>query len=497
MKLKLFFEKHKAVLLWTVFVTTVVAVFLLGLLAASINERRAEIATLYKNKKVEIKGIEPRNEIWGENYPREFETWKKTSEMDFSSKHLGNTEKDVLEQRPAMVILWAGYAFSQDYGEPRGHSYAVTDVVRTLRTGAPMNDKDGPQPGTCWSCKSPDVPRMMAEMGVEKFYSVKWGSLGSEIVNPIGCADCHEPETMNLQVSRPALKEAYDRMGKDISESSIQDMRSLECAQCHVEYYFKGEGKYLTFPWDSGMTVEAIEKYYDNIEFTDWTHKLSKAPMLKAQHPDFELFRLGPHAQRGLACADCHMPYKTEGAIKFSDHQLVSPLKYIDRTCQTCHRDTPEKLTSYVYEYQDKALEVRDRVETELAKTHIGAKFAWDNGAGEKQMGKVLKLLRAAQWRWDFAVASHGASFHAPVETQRILAHALDKTYQAQIELNKVLSSLGVKGEIPMPDISTKEKAQAYIGLDIKDLREKKDEFNKTIVPAWREKAIANKRLLR
>jgi nitrite reductase (cytochrome c-552) len=112
-------------------------------------------------------------------------------------------------------------------------------------------------------------------------------------------------------------------------------------------------------------------------------------------------------------------------------------------------------------------------------------------------MEKVLKLLRAAQWRWDFAVASHGASFHAPVETQRILAHALDKTYQAQIELNKVLSSLGVKGEIPRPDISTKEKAQAYIGLDMKDLREKKDEFNKIIVPAWREKAIANKRLLR
>ncbi len=497
MKLKLFFEKHKTALLWTVFVSTVIAVFLLGLLAASINERRAEIATLYMNKKVEIKGIEPRNEIWGQNYPREFETWKKTSEMDFVSKHLGNTEKDVLEQRPAMVILWAGYAFSQDYSEPRGHSYAITDVVRTLRTGAPMNDKDGPQPGTCWSCKSPDVPRMMAKMGVEKVYSAKWGALGAEIVNPIGCADCHEPETMNLQISRPALKEAYERMGKEISVSSIQEMRILACAQCHVEYYFKGEGKYLTFPWDSGMTVEAIEKYYDNIEFTDWTHKLSKAPMLKAQHPDFELFSLGPHAQRGLSCADCHMPYKTEGAIKFSDHQLVSPLKYIDRTCQTCHRETSEKLMLYVYEYQDKALEVRDRVEEELAKTHIEAKFAWDNGAGEKQMEKVLKLLRAAQWRWDFAVASHGASFHAPVETQRILAHALDKTYQAQIELNKVLASLGVKSEIPMPDISSKEKAQAYIGLDMKDLREKKDEFNKSIVPAWREKAIANKRLLR
>jgi len=496
MKIKLFFEKHRIALLWTLFFGTVVVVFFLGLLASSINERRAEIATLFNNKKVQIKGIEARSEIWGENYPREFETWKKTQESGFESKHNGNIEQDVLEKRPEMVVLWAGYAFSMDYSAPRGHYHAIEDVTRTLRTGAPMTDSDGPQPATCWSCKSPDVPRMMSKLGIANFYSTKWGAMGSEVVNPIGCADCHNPENMNINISRPALVEAFKRIGKDVEKSTIQELRTLACAQCHVEYYFKGDGKYLTFPWDKGMTVEAIEQYYDSTGFSDWTHKLSRALMLKAQHPDYELFLLGPHAQRGLSCADCHMPYKTEGAIKYSDHQLVSPLMNIDRTCLTCHRDTPEKLIKYVTDYQDKVLEIRDRVEKELVKAHIGAKYAWDKGASEKQMVPVLKLLRAAQWRWDFAVASHGASFHAPVETQRIMAHALDKSYQAQLEIQKVLFALGVKDEIPLPDISTKAKAQEYIGLEMKSLRQKKEEFNSVIVPKWKAKAKANQRVI-
>ncbi|NCB19195.1 MAG: ammonia-forming cytochrome c nitrite reductase [Bacteroidia bacterium] len=491
-----FYEKHKAALLWVLFGGTIVVVFLLGLLAASVTERRAEIATLFNNKRVEIQGIESRSQLWGENYPREYETWLKTKEMDFESKHNGNMMHDILADRPEMVVLWAGYAFSRDYSAPRGHSYAVEDVTQTLRTGAPMTEEENLQPSTCWACKSPDVPRMMAEVGIENFYSAKWSHFGHEIVNPIGCADCHNPDNMNIAISRPALAEAFQRMGKDIDKTTIQERRSLACAQCHVEYYFKGDGKYLTLPWDKGMSVEEMEKYYDEVGFTDWTHTLSRAPMLKAQHPDYELFMMGPHAKRGLSCADCHMPYKSDGAIKYSDHHLVSPLKYIDRTCLTCHRDSEEKLMSYVYEYQDKILETRNRVENELVRAHVGAKFAWDKGASEKQMEPVLKLLRGAQWRWDFAVASHGASFHAPVETQRILAHSLDMSYQAQLAVNNVLKSLGVTEEIPVPDISTKEKAQQYIGLDMPKLKADKEKFMTTIVPEWLAKAKENERLL-
>jgi len=480
--------KRRPAIGWGIFAVVMVAVFLLGLLAASVTERRAEIATLFNNKKIEITGINPHNEQWGVNYPREYNTWKMTQNMDFKSKHLGNMPEDVLETRPEMVVLWAGYAFSRDYSAPRGHMHAIEDMTNTLRTGTPENGEGDLQPGTCWTCKSPDVPRLMHEKGIEEYYKAKWSEWGAEVVNPIGCADCHDPQTMNLTITRPALIEAFQRQGKDITQATPQEMRSLVCAQCHVEYYFTKDGKYLTFPWDGGMTVESMEEYYDNAEFSDWTHALSKAPMLKAQHPDYEIFLLGPHSQRGLSCADCHMPYMSEGGIKYSNHQIMSPLANVSNTCQTCHRDTEENLKNYVYQYQDKALEIRDRIEKELSKAHVMAKTAWEKGANDSEMAASLKLLRQAQWRWDFAVASHGASFHAPVETQRILAHSLDKSLLAQLELQKVLFSHGVT-DVQMPDISTKDKAQAFIGLDMKTLKDKKEEWKKTVVPQWIEKA--------
>lgn len=486
--------KEKPMIGWGVFGAAMVGVFLLGLLAASITERRAEIASIYHNKKVEITGINPHSDQWGLNYPREYETWKKTQEMDFRSKHLGNAPEDVLETRPAMVVLWAGYAFSRDYSAPRGHAYTIEDMRATLRTGTPVDGVGDLQPGTCWTCKSPDVPRLMQEKGIEEYYKAKWSAWGDEVVNPLGCADCHDPTTMDLIITRPALAQAFERQGKDITKASLQEMRSLVCAQCHVEYYFKGDGKYLTFPWDKGMSVEAMEKYYDEIEFSDWTHALSKTPMLKAQHPDYEVFLLGTHGQRGLACADCHMPYISEGGIKYSNHQVMSPLKNIESTCQTCHRDSEENLKKYVYDHQDKVLEVRDRVEAELAKAHIMAKAAWDAGAGASEMAAALKLIRQAQWRWDFGVASHGASFHAPVETQRILAHSLDKSLLAQIELQKILHGHDVK-EVAMPDISSKAKAQKYIGLDMDKLKREKDQWIKTVVPQWVSEATKNGRL--
>ena len=177
---------------WLLFAGTMVVVFVLGLVVASMLEHRAEVASVFNNKKVDIKGIEPRNEIFKDNYPREYATWLRTAETDFKSEFNGSEAVDVLAQRPEMVILWAGYAFSKDYTTPRGHMHAIEDVHRTLRTGAPTGDHDGPQPATCWTCKSPDVPRMMEAVGVDSFYNKKWAFWGSEIVNPIGCSDCHD-----------------------------------------------------------------------------------------------------------------------------------------------------------------------------------------------------------------------------------------------------------------------------------------------------------------
>jgi nitrite reductase (cytochrome c-552) len=475
---------------WVLFLGTVVVVFLIGLFASTIVERRTEALVAY----TPVTGIadpEPRNEVWGRYFPREYQSYLRTREAGFKSKYNGNGLVDMLAEDPNLVVLWAGYGFSKDYNQPRGHARAVEDIRRTLRTGGPKDANSGPMPNTCWSCKSPDVPRVMAEVGPAEFYRGKWAARGNEIVNAIGCADCHDPKTMNLRISRPALKEAFERQAKDITAATHQEMRSLVCAQCHVEYYFKGEGNYLTFPWDKGMTVEAMEAYYDEYAFSDWTHALSRAPLLKAQHPGWELFRLGIHAQRGLACADCHMPYQTEGGIKYTNHHVQSPLANIATTCQVCHRESERELMANVYERQDKNFEIRMNVERELVRAHVEAARAWEAGATDAEMKPVLTHIRHAQWRWDFAVASHGASFHAPLEVARILSTALEKAFQARMELARVLAARGVNEPVPMPDISTKEKAQRYIGLDMEKLRREKEEFLRTVVPEWDRAAAA------
>ncbi len=489
-------KKMKPWVGWMLFFVTMGVVFLLGMLAASITTRRAEITSIMNNKKVEITGIESRSEIFAENYPREYDTWLKTQDTTFQSEYNGSSIVDVLAQRPEMVVLWAGYAFSKDYGTPRGHMHMIEDLHNTLRTGSPMNPDEGPQPATCWTCKSPDVPRMMDSIGIAQYYKGTWASLGHEIVNPVGCADCHEPETMNLQISRPALLEGLANSGQDVNKLSQQDMRSLACAQCHVEYYFQPGTNNLVYPWHNGLTMEGGEEYYDKVGHVDYVHKLSRAPILKAQHPDYEIFKMGIHGQRGVSCADCHMPYISEGGVKYSDHQIISPLANINNTCQVCHRESEETLRESVYERQRKGLEVRDMVEKELAAAHIEAKFAWDKGATETQMADILQLLRQSQWRWDYAVASHGASFHAPVEFQRILSQSLDRAHKARFSISKVLAQLGHIGDVPMPDISTKAKAQAYIGLDMEKEESNKKQFLETIVPKWLETAKANGRLV-
>lgn len=487
-------NRGSSTIYWIVFILAIVVAFCLGLFISSIATRKAEKEYVYKPK-VEIKDFEPRNELWGENFPKEFESYYKTKEGDFLSKYNGNAMIDMLEIDPRLVVLWAGYGFAKDYNQGRGHYYAIEDVYNTLRTGGPTSENDGPMPATCWTCKSPDVPRLMNEIGITKFYTGKWSKHGSEIVNPIGCADCHDPETQALTITRPALIEAFTRMGKDIKDATHQEMRSLVCAQCHVEYYFdKREDKsaYLTFPWDNGTSVEQMEKYYDERKFKDWTHKLSKAPMLKTQHPGWEVFNKGVHAQRGLSCADCHMPYKSEAGQKFTDHHIQSPLNNIENTCQVCHRESAQRLKKDVHIRQNRTIHNRNKLEEILVRAHVEAKKAWDLGATEKQMHAILQDIRHAQWRWDYAAASHGGSFHAPVEIGRIIGTGINIGQEARIKLARLFATLGYTEEVPYPDISTKAKAQKFIGLPMEELKKEKEIFKKNLLPKWL--TIAQKR---
>ncbi len=445
---------------WLVFAAVLVAVIVLGLLLSSILERRGEAA---KGQRVlqPIGAWETDSSKWAVNWPSEYSSWKQTEEKDTKTKHGGSYQYDLLAEDTNNVILFAGYAFSKDYKQARGHQYAVQDA---RDTGRDIMSK----PGTCWTCKSPDVPRLMAEMGPAKFYDTPAKELSGEIRNSIGCADCHDPKTMALTITRPALIEAFQRQGKDISQASHQEMRSLVCAQCHVEYYFKkddskGQKAYLTFPWDKGTKVEDMDAYYAESGFTDWTHPISGAKMVKMQHPDFEVYSTGVHAFRNVSCADCHMPYKTEGGQKFTDHHIQSPLLNISNSCAVCHRWSEADIRARVEGIQDKILHGRAIAEEALCKAHFDIAACKQAGATDEELAEVRTMVRRAQLRWDYVAANNGLGFHSPQECQRILADAADMAQQARVACVRLLAKKGVTDPVAYPDWSTKEKAQELI----------------------------------
>ena len=432
------------------FLLTTAVVVLLGLLAFSIMERRWET----QRPAIAVTPIaewEPDNAVWGRNYPRQYESYLRTRDDTTRTEFGGSYPRDYLEDDPLQVLLFAGYPFSKDYLQARGHYYSVTDVTKTKR----VSEKNV---SSCWTCKSTDVPKFMADMGVAEFYKTPFSEFIGRITHPIGCQDCHDPATMNLRITRPALREAFTAMGRDIDQATHQEMRSLVCAQCHVEYYFK-DGAYVTFPWARGMSVEQIIEYYDGIPFTDWTHAISKTPIIKAQHPDFELYSSGIHAYRNVSCADCHMPYRTEGGVKFTDHHVQSPLLNIANSCGVCHRWGEEEIRQRVESIQTKVANAKQETEEVLVRAHLDIAAARQAGVADGDLAAARQLVRQAQFRWDFVSAHNGVGFHSPQECTRILGDAARQAQEARLLAARWLATRGVVREPKYPDVSTRAKA--------------------------------------
>lgn len=469
------------------FAISLIAIGLMTALLASINEKKEEKQQLQQVPKIDR--WETKNEEFRKFYPREFDSWKKTKESD--------KIEDMLAKYPELVVLWAGYPFSKDYNAPRGHFYAIEDNRNTLRTGAPTDANSGPLPSACWTCKSPDVPRIMKKDGDEEYFTGKWAKYGSDIINPVGCVDCHNPETMELQVNRNYLNDALKAQGSKVTleNATQQDMRSLVCAQCHVEYYFKKtpvkDGKtaaVVTLPWKNGTNVDDMEKYYDSIEFSDYVHQISKAPIIKAQHPEYETWQTGAHGKNNVACADCHMPYVQEGGIKYTDHKIGSPLEHMDKTCMNCHRTDEKSLLENIKLKKDRKDELAKKALVQLSAAHLEAGKAWEVGATEAEMKSILTDIRHSQWRLDYAIASHGAFYHAPEETLRTLGTAIEKAGNARIELAKVLAKHGA-GDYKAPEIKDKKQAQDIIGLPFGKLVEEKKAFQNGLMQEWKKDA--------
>ena len=277
--------------------------------------------------------------------------------------------------------------------ENRGHAWSIKDREETDPEGDARwtrilgaRPKLRPQPAACLTCHAAGAPRAAS------YYEARDRK-------PLACADCHE------------------RHG---------DLRSAVCEQCHREYYLAA-GQ-AAFP--EGRTADEIEAFYERRGIVDWTHATTGAAVLKAQHPQFEMYAQGPHARAGVGCADCHMPLERRGATRITDHRATRPLENIGRACQPCHQESPGDLVARVQETERRTRGLLDRAENALVDAIDDIRAAEAGGA---RPAEALKLETRAQWRIDFVVADRSQGFHAPQETARLLAEAIDYARQAQL----------------------------------------------------------------
>jgi nitrite reductase (cytochrome c-552) len=381
---------------------------------------------------VEIKPMEPDSELWGENFPNQWSTLQKTASNNVDTTYAGSSAFSWLERDPRQVILFAGYAFSKEYNDDRGHMNALEDVRNTERLNLNADDPKR-TPGTCYSCKSSNNPALWDEIGMAEFDKMSFMEIGARIEEPIGCANCHEAGTLRLIVTNPALDEALKAQGKDWTTFTRQEMRTVVCGNCHVEYYFKGDGKYLTFPWAKGTHIDQILAYYEESGFKDWEYPEAGTPMLKAQHPEYEFFTANStHFEKGVSCADCHMPYVSDGAAKYSTHDVHSPLLNPEQACGQCH-DT-EYVVRRVNLIQEQVATTKQNTEDALVDAINALKAAAANPKADAELlDQARNLHRKAQFMWDFVSAENSTGFHNPEYALEILAESTNLARQAQM----------------------------------------------------------------
>jgi len=394
---------------------------------------------------------------WGEDFPQEYDGYRRT--VDMVRTRFGGSEalprvptaadpRDTvspsrLDADPRLRTMWAGYAFARDFREERGHAYMLEDQLYTERQAVAQ------QPGSCLQCHaSVYVPYLRAGggdlvRGFRLLNAMHYQDARRLVQYPVSCIDCHEPSTMQLRVTRPgfilgirAFKASQGIRDYDVNrDATRQEMRSFVCGQCHVEYYFQGPEKQLVYPWFNGLRVEQILAYYDSVGQNDWVHALTGAGVLKAQHPEFEMWNQGIHARSGVACADCHMPYLRVGAMKVSDHHVRSPLLNVNRSCQTCHRFSEEELLARAEAIQERVFRLRNQAMDALVGLIGDIESARHSGRGDADLATPRSLQRRAQFYLDFVEAENSTGFHAPQEAQRILAEAVNYARQGQIAL--------------------------------------------------------------
>lgn len=555
----------KSYTLPAILVIAVIIGIALVMLATSIGGKKAEELAVSPKSVVELSDDNPTFDFWGKNYPDYLDMYlivekEKPKETEFG----GNLAYSKLIRYPQLTQLWAGYPFSIDANEERGHFWIQVDQMDTAR-----NNKDflnshgfagfGGQPTACMNCHSGWTPWLLkntAKGDWVAFNSTKYWTMiktvpavngiaenSKEHSGPHGgkrmgvtCADCHNPTDMSLRISRSGLINSlvlrgYEKDPVQGVKADRNEMRTLVCAQCHVEYYFKptgtkvkvmGEsiaqdsskkwwngtqktydefdswrdgnkpteievdGLELIYPWSAWekgkpFRIEMFDEHYDkarNLEGGkafkfDWSHKITKAPMLKIQHPEYEMYSGSVHAANGVSCADCHMPYVRKGAKKVTQHNITSPLFDVNSSCKTCHNQSEEYLKAQIADIQKSvAFDLRSA-------EYATVSLIWDikkirdelgkQGKNDEQINAILKdvleLHRRGQMRGDFVGAENSTGFHNPREASRMLLQAVEMARKGQTELALIAKQYNIAYK---PSEATFEEIQKLNPGDIR-----------------------------
>jgi len=400
-----------------------VAAFSLIALLMNIAERREEARTPFFSV-VALTDTTEDPAVWGQNFPQQYDSYRRT--VDMQRTRFGGSESEPrdpspddprlftarsnLDRVPQLKRMWAGYSFSVDYREKRGHAYMLDDQTFTQRQVVAR------QPGTCINCHGSTYRPMRSlgngdvTAGFVALNQMTYQEARTHVTGPISCLDCHDPTTMQLRISRPAFMEgiaAYQASlgvpDYDVNTMATrQEMRSYVCAQCHVEYYFSKPDKRLVFPWARGLSVDSILAYYEAMDFVDWTHGETGAPMLKAQHPEFETWSNGIHGRAGVACADCH------------DELL----------------DRAESIQAKTEHLSQMALDAL----VDLIDDIVAAQAA---GRSEADLADALRYQRKASFLVDFVESENSQGFHADQESATILAESINYSRLGQVAVRR------------------------------------------------------------
>lgn len=401
---------------------------------------------------------------WGKVYPVQFEMWKATGQPTPAGKSrykkgydLGQGRPDKLDEYPFLALLYNGWGFGSEYKEPRGHYFMVQDQLEV----DPGRIKAG---GSCLTCKTPYAPALQKEMGAA-YYSTPYKDVLARLPKDqqslgVACTDCHTSKGMSLRISRGfTLGKALKEMGVDQAKLTVQEMRSLVCAQCHVTYIIPKDKEMhstdVIFPWSKSrvgnITIEnIIEQIKSTPTHREWTQSVTGFKLGFIRHPEYELYsNNSTHWVAGVSCADCHMPTVTVEGQKVSDHRIMSPLKNDLKACAACHTESVETLRGKIFAIQDTTMNLYLR--DGYATATVAKLFEMANKAvalGKKVDKSLYDRAREdyeqAFYRVVFIGAENSIGFHNPQETMRVLKDAERYAASAEVSLRQALTGAGV-----------------------------------------------------